>query len=261
MTSLFTAGNSAKLYCLNLIEKIVIRQGGSLTLLDLGCGAAANFPKLMEKYPGLRYVGVEPSSSECKIAQKNLSSFNATIMNAPAYGLELEAADVVISFSVLEHVYRRMDYLQTAKRNMKAAGLFLINYDAGHFVDPAPASIFSIGSDRWKNRFGRLMARLGREQYFQAFVREAEFRSLLEETGLMALEGRHFNTDLKNIYKLVPAHKVEEYMKRWLDFELYLNNMPIRYDDTMAKWFRTRNFVIAHQGVNPAAFRWLLDNE
>jgi len=261
MTSLFTAGNSAKLYCLNLIEKMVIRQGGSLTLLDLGCGVAANFPKLMEKYPNLQYVGVDPSSSDCEAARKNLSSFNATIINTPAYGLELEPVDVVISFSVLEHVYRRMDYLQTVKRNMKAGGLFLINYDSGHFIYPAPASILSIGSDRWKNRFGHLMARLGKEQYFQAFVREEEFQALLDKTGLMVLESKFFNTDLKSIYKLVPSHNIEEYMNRWLDFELYLNNMSVRYDDSMAKWFRTRNFVVIHQNANPAAFKWLLDNE
>ena len=261
MTSLFTAGNSAKLYCLNLIEKIVIRQGGSLTLLDLGCGAAANFPKLMEKYPGLHYVGVEPSAADCETARKNLSSFNATIINAPAYGLELEPADIVISFSVLEHVYRRMDYLQTVKRTMKANGLFLINYDSGHFIHPDPASILSMGSDRWKNRYGRLMALLGREEYFQAFVQEEEFWLLLDKTELRVLESKFFNTDLKNIYKLVPSDDVEEYMKRWLDFELYLNSMPVRYDDSMAKWFRTRNFVIIHRNADPAAFRWLLDNE
>ena len=261
MTSFFTAGNSAKLYCLNLIEKIIHRRGESLILLDLGCGAAANFIKLLKKYPGLRYVGVEPSLEACEIARKNMSAYNAAIINAPAYQLELEPADIVISFSVLEHVYRRNSYLQTVKKRLKPEGVFVINYDSGHFTEPPPTPPWVAGSERWKNRFGGLMARIGYERYFQAFVREDEFRSLLDDTGLRVLDDKFFNTDLKNVYKLIPSQDIDDYMRRWLEFELYLNQLAIHYNDAMAKRFRTRNFVISHQNADPAAFAWLFDHE
>ena len=261
MTSLFTAGNSAKLYCLNLIEKIIDRQGESLILLDLGCGEAANFIKLLKKYPRLRYVGVEPSSEACEIARKNISAYNAAIINAPAYQLDLEPADIIISFSVLEHVYRRDAYMQTVRKHLKREGVLMINYDSGHFIDPPPAPIWKVGSERWKNRFGRWMARIGVERYFQAFVREDEFHVLLDETGLRVLDDKFFNTDLKNVYKLVPSQNIDDYMRRWLEFELVLNRMPIHYEDSMAKWFRTRNFVVSRLDADPAVFTWLLDNE
>ena len=261
MTTLFTAGNSAKLFCLNLIEKIINRQGESLILLDLGCGAAANFIKLLKKHPRLRYVGVEPSSEACEIARKNTSAYNATIINAPAYQLDLEPADIIISFSVLEHVYRRNAYMQAVKKHLKREGVLMINYDSGHFIEPPPAPIWAVGSERWKNRFGGWMARIGYERYFQAFVREDEFHALLNETGLKALDDKFFNTDLKNVYKLIPSQNIDDYMRRWLEFELYLNQMAIRYDDAMSKWFRTRNFVVSHQNADPAAFRWLLNYE
>jgi hypothetical protein len=33
-------------------------------------------------------------------------------------------------------------------------------------------------------------------------------------------------------------------MERWLEFELYLNDLGIEYDDRLARLFRTRNSVL-----------------
>ena len=133
--SLLTSGNSAKLYCLNWIDRFAAERKGRITILDLGSGVSLNFVNLLKKYPAIHYIGIEPSKQACLEAQEHLKGLNAEIRNSSAYHIHLdEKADIVISFSVLEHVYRRRDYLQLAKDCLKADGYFLINYDSGHFI-------------------------------------------------------------------------------------------------------------------------------
>jgi len=185
-----TSGNSAKLYCLQWIEQRV-KTHETLTILDLGCGAARNFVLLLERYPGVKYVGIEPSASDCQAARDNLAGHNATIINAYAYDVFQqvnEQFDVVISFSVLEHVYQRQRYLDNARDCLKPDGSFLINYDAGHFVHPRGAK------ERIKNRIGPILARAGIEAYYQSFVPEDTFHAMIERAGLEIVEMKSFNT-------------------------------------------------------------------
>ena len=62
---LLTTGNSAKLYCLNWIVRRVKEQDDHASILDLGCGNAQNFTRLMELYPQVSYVGIEPDARAC----------------------------------------------------------------------------------------------------------------------------------------------------------------------------------------------------
>jgi SAM-dependent methyltransferase len=238
-----TEGNAAKLYCLNWIEQYVA-QKGAVSILDLGCGTAGNFIKLLQKYPDVHYTGIEPSPVSCDAARRNLSGLNATIINSYAYNvygrLVRQQADLIVSFSVFEHVYRRLDYLRTAKTCLKPDGFFLINYDAGHFVQPVNLQ------EHAKNFIGPLMARLGQERYYQAFVREADFVSMAGQVNLKIIEARSFNTRLKGIYKLVPPDQQADYMQKWLDFEEWLNSLNVPYDDKLASSWFTRNFILTH---------------
>ena len=241
-------GNTAKLYCLNLIQRFAESRGGELRVIDLGCGDAAIFLSLLRMYPSIRYVGVEPDRQRSAQAQSNLRGFNAEVHAKPAYHLQLDPADVVVSFSTLEHVYRRLDYLRAAQRNLRVDGLCLINYDSGHFVMPG-GRLWQRGSDRWKNRFGPLLARLGAEGSFQAPVLEGEFQSLVSEVGLRIVDEKLFNTDLKRAYGLLPEDRRAEFMSAWYEFELYLNRLGIEYRDEYASVFRTRNFLLVFPGA------------
>lgn len=238
---LLTEGNAAKLYCLNWIEAHA-REREALTILDLGCGQARNFVRLLVRYPQVRYVGIEPSPGDCAAARRNLEGLNATVINGYAYAvygtLVQEQFDLVVSFSVLEHVYQRAAYLRAAAQCLKADGHFLINYDAGHFVDPVNLR------ERLKNLAGPLLARLGQERYFQAFVREADFLAMVSAAGLRVQEARSFNTMLKGVYKHVPQAGQAEFMQRWLELEQWLNEQDIRYDDSKARTWFTRNFIL-----------------
>lgn len=236
-----TRGNSAKLYCIHWIESYVQRTEGKISILDLGCGTARNFVPLMQRYPQqIRYVGFEPSKAACLEAERNLQGLDGRIINADGYAVHEmlgETFDLVVSFSVLEHVYQREQYLRSACESLKSGGYFLINYDAGHFV-------FSTRRDRIKNVVGPWFARFGVERYYQKFVTEAEFHNIIQALGLKIIDEKYFNTGLKGIHKLVPAAHDAEYMQKWLDFELWLNDTGIIYDDGKARSFVTRNFIL-----------------
>lgn len=236
-------GNAAKLYCLNRIDRLAAANG-TLTILDLGCGDARNFVPLLRRPSGVRYVGVEPSARACEQARKALEGLNAEVVHRPAYDFRRGPFDVVVSFSVLEHVYRRRRYLEAVKANLAPGGIVLINYDAGHFLPLGTSRQQRI--ERWKTRVGGLAARLGHEGHYQAVVRDSDFRELVRQVGLGVEEEHFFNTDLKRVYQVVADARRPEFMERWLDFELYLNTLGIEYRDELASVFRTRNFVLGH---------------
>jgi SAM-dependent methyltransferase len=244
---LLTTGNSAKLYCLNWIAAQADAQGGALSILDLGCGTSKDFSALLERYPQIRYVGIEPSPAACDVARRNLAGRQATIHTAYAYDvaarLDHETFDVVVSFSVLEHVYRREAYLASVQAGLKPDGRTLINYDAGHFVVPAS------WRERAKNVIGPLLAPLGIERYYQSFVQEADFRHMAAAAGLEIEEARSFNTHLKGVHKHIPASRADEHMQRWLDYELWLNSLDLPYEDRHARTWLTRNFILRRRSA------------
>ena len=208
-----TIGNSAKLYCLNWVENRVKECDGQLSILDLGCGNAQNFTRLLERYPKVKYVGIEPSAEACAAARRNLEGRDATIINDHAYNifgrLVNEQFDVVISFSTFEHVYRRQSYINSARDCLKPDGYFLINYDSGHFT---MTSSFKEGV---KNIVGPWLALLGQERYYQKFVKEADFLAMVEAANMVVVEAKSFNTRLKGGHKIVPAQYHEDHMARW----------------------------------------------
>ena len=239
--SVLLAGNAAKLYCLNWIERYVVEKGDEVKILDLGCGTALNFANLLKLYPQVSYVGVEPAKDTWLKAQQNLNGLKASILNLPGYQLYTklrEKFDIVVSFSVLEHVYRRLDYLGSAKKCLKEDGYFLINYDSGHFTG---------GREKLIRAIGKVLVKFGIERYYQSFIKEEDFGRMVEKTGFTIIEEKFFNTGLKGTYKIIPESRRAEYMNRWLGLELWLNELEIEYNDAKARYLGTRNFILAHK--------------
>jgi SAM-dependent methyltransferase len=240
MAEPLTVGNSAKLYCLRWIERLIATRPQPVRILDLGCGRALNFVELLRRHPQTRYVGIEPLVPETRIARENLRGFDALVLEGDAYDAHerlAERFDVVVSFSVLEHVYRRDAYLRAAAESLAAGGRVLINYDCGHFRTPT-------ARDRIKNLAGPWLARMGREHHYQRFVREEAFSDLVRRAGLRIVEGRVFNSHLKDLYHAVPGSARGEFMERWLELELWLNDVLPPYEDQDSERFYTRNFIL-----------------
>jgi SAM-dependent methyltransferase len=229
-------GNTAKLYCLQLIDRAAAETAGNFRIVDLGCGSGANFVELLRRRPNVTYVGVEPSRGAAQEARRRLPG--AEIVNAPAYDVRLEPAHAVVSFSVLEHVVQRARYVEAARANLRADGRVYLNYDSGHFVADADLR------ERAKALASQVLARLGSESRYRARVREDELASLVDRAGLRIVEARAFNTDLKRLFPLLSEERRAAFMERWLAFELELNELGIDYRDELASIFRTRNFLL-----------------
>ncbi len=229
-------GNTAKLYCLRLIDRAAEEAEGEFRIVDLGCGTGANFVELLSRRPNVAYVGVEPSQTAAAEARRLLPG--AQIIAAPAYDVRVEPAHAVVSFSVLEHVVQRARYFAALRANLREDGRVYLNYDSGHFVADVDLR------ERAKALASQALARVGSESRYRARVREDECRSLAAAAGLRIAEDKVFNTDLKRLHPLVPEARRAEFMERWLAYELELNEFGIEYHDELASIFRTRNFVL-----------------
>jgi trans-aconitate methyltransferase len=231
-----TRGNTAKLYCLQLIDRAAADADGEFRIVDLGCGSGANFVELLRRHPNASYVGVEPLRRAADEARRALPQ--AQILNQTAYDVRVEPAHAVVSFSVLEHVVHRRRYLDAARANLRPDGRVYLNYDSGHFV--ADANL----AERTKALVSQVLARIGSESRYRARVREDEFRSLVDHAGLQIVDDKVFNTDVKRLFPLLPEDQRDSFMERWLKFELGLNGLGLGYSDELATIFRTRNVVL-----------------
>ena len=242
MESLY-GGNAAKSYCLSIVRESLQNSRGTMSILDLGCGAAKPFAALLREFKTMRYVGIEPYPNSFKQASENLKGLNAAVHPLYAYDLYpklQEKFDIIISFSTMEHVYRRAQYLACAKECLKDTGRILMNYDSGHFT-------VSGLRERINGRIGQVLAHVGYERYYQAFVKEKDFARLVEQTGLKIVESKSFNVHtLKGYYKKVPENQKAKFAERWVDFELSINELSVPYDDSQARIFGTRNFILTH---------------
>jgi len=233
VAGLLTVGNTAKLYCLQLLDEAAARAEGEFQIVDLGCGDGRNFVELLRRRANVRYTGIEPSRAAAAAARLRLPA--AEIIESPAYDVAVGAADAVVSFSVLEHVVDRLRYIEAVRANLAPSGRVFLNYDSGHF---GPDATFV---ERTRARAGGLLARFGSESRYRAAVREEELRALVAAASLRIVDDKGFNTELKRAYRDVPEEHVDAFMQRWLAFELELNAAGIGYDERL---FRTRNLVL-----------------
>jgi len=233
---LLTTGNTAKLYCLQLIDRAAAEVEGEFRIVDLGCGSGSNFLELLSRRPNVRYVGVEPLRGSAEAARRMLPG--AEIINAAASGVRVEPAHAVVSFSVLEHVVDRQRYFESMRANLRRDGRVYLNYDSGHFV--ADADLL----ERAKALASRALARLGSESRYRRRVSANELRALVQRSGLRVVDDKFFNTDVKRLLPLVGAESRESFMERWLAFELGLNKLGLVYREELDVVFRTRNLVL-----------------
>jgi SAM-dependent methyltransferase len=233
---LLTEGNTAKLYCLQLIDRAVETTEGEFRIVDLGCGSGSNFVELLRRRPTVSYVGIEPLRAVAEKARRLLPE--AEVINASAYDVRVEPANAVVSFSVLEHVVDRPRYMAAVRANLRPEGRAYVNYDSGHFVADADLR------ERAKGWASRMLARAGSESRYRRRVTAGELSALVERNGLRIVDDKVFNTDLKRLLPLVDTERRDDFMQRWLEFELRLNELGLVYRDELDTVFRTRNLVL-----------------
>ena len=111
--------------------------GEKIRVMDLGCGTASYVPALIEKYPNLEYVGVEPIEKSYQKAEENLGGVERSKVHFQlAYDQipeEKEGSfDLVFSLSVLEHVKHLQSFIDLSAKYVKSGGTLMHRYDLGH---------------------------------------------------------------------------------------------------------------------------------
>jgi len=229
-----TVGNTAKLYCLRLIDEAASRCTGEFRILDLGCGDGRNFVRLLQRRSNIRYIGVDQAQAAVERARAALPS--AQILHARAEDVRVDPVDAVVSFSALTYAVDRRGYVEAARSNLHGDGAVYLNYDAGR------ASMAGL-ADQAKERGSRAFARLGLDWRYRAFIRDHDFDALVTAAGFMVDDDKRFNCGLKQLYPLLSGEARDRFMDEWLAFELSLNELDVVGAET-SSILRTRNVVL-----------------
>lgn len=236
---LYWTGNAAKA---RIVDEI-LTQFPKATILDYGCGNAGDWPAILKDHPGLRLIGYEPFAPSREAAKRKLAGLNAELIG------DIETAalgvDLMVSFSVFEHVYDREAYLRHAWRHLKPGGLFYLNYDDGHFrntVDLDGFRNFKSSFKTWVlNRLGPRLAEMGRLRYYQSRVDSNTLEEMVGSAGFKILEVHYENCqDLKTLARYIGKDRAEDYCRFWIEVEKKLNEfkrtIPRDRGDTCNLW-------------------------
>lgn len=190
---------SVKKFIIKKVEE-EINLNGDFKILDMGCGQAKNFIDLLEKYPNINYVGVEPSKSEFEKAKdflKHLS--NVKIINKTAYEIEFDQEfDMCVSLSVLEHVKHKDVFLEKKIRALKSGGSFVCFYDLGHYLSPCNTK------EKFQLFLSKHFFKLIPESKFVQDVNKNFVYEILEKLGIEIEKTTYHNSfNSKDLFKVL----------------------------------------------------------
>lgn len=173
-----------------------ISSGAIKNICDLGSGLSLNFIPILEKYPNLRYVGVEPSEPHANRARRSLAKFpNAEIFCASGYlpvGTDWGTFDLVISLSVLEHVKQIERFIGNSAAAARRGGRVIHRWDLGHALYP---SSFKEHMQVW---IGDHLPVILPESKFVRTLMPSEVRNLMTSSNILIED---------ETYHQAPAHK------------------------------------------------------
>lgn len=132
----------SKLYFIKqVLEEVGASTKTGVRVLDLGCGNARYVPELLDAFPDITYVGLEPKDSSYAAAEQLLTDDSrATLYKQLGYekidGVDDASFDIVFSLSVLEHVKDLDSFIKMSVRYTKSGGHVVHRYDLGHALYP-----------------------------------------------------------------------------------------------------------------------------
>lgn len=127
------------------------------TMLDLGCGEGRHIFGLMEKFPDLKCIGLDPHIESLEKAFEGLkflesiSNSKTNFLSGSAYSLPFsdDSFDLVICSEVLEHLHDYKDAIKEINRVLKPGGQFLASVPAEF-----PEKICWLLSEAYQNQPG-----------------------------------------------------------------------------------------------------------
>ena len=127
------------------------------TMLDLGCGEGRHIFGLMEKFPDLKCIGLDPHIESLDKAFEGLkflesiSNTKTSFLSGSAYSLPFcdDSFDLVVCSEVLEHLHDYKDAIKEINRVLKPGGQFLASVPAEF-----PEKICWLLSEAYQNQPG-----------------------------------------------------------------------------------------------------------
>lgn len=175
--------------------EVLIGIAKNAKILELGSGQSRAVLPLLNKFPEMTYVGIEPNAEDVKVARELLKNFpNAKIFNRLAYEKPegYENFDLCFSLSVLEHVKRLDEFLAAGVASVKPGGYIVHRYDLGHALHPSSLK------EKIQVFIGNNFPKYLPENKFVRYVDEKTVCAMLEDAG-----AKIQNTT----YHQMPSHK------------------------------------------------------
>lgn len=254
----YWAGNIAKT---RVIDEILNNccQSESVTVFDLGCGDGGDWPRILDDNPHISLIGYEPYLPSLRKAQQRLAGRKAQLLGRDGVQSLKPISRFVVSFSVLEHVVAKHDFLDLAKSVLAPDGIFYLNYDDGHFRNVLDLSLPSTWLAAFRTRTRTLisgpLATLGVHSHYQKRVAAADVNQMISAAGfLIERDDYHNLASLKELAKSMPEHLQQSWMAWWLETErkinsdFRINGSHERFGDTTNLWAQmpSRTLVLKH---------------
>ncbi|TKT72412.1 class I SAM-dependent methyltransferase [Afipia massiliensis] len=262
---LYWLGNAAKM---TIIDEILRRFPGPqpVVIFDYGCGAGGDWPDILSAHPHFRLIGYEPHGPSAAEARRRLQGARAEVWMDDAVAILSFSADVIVSFSVFEHVIDRNGFLRHARRLMAPDGIFFLNYDDGHFryrVDLGyPAGWLERIRSALRTIVSGPLAALGFPSRYQRRVLARDVDRLILQNGFKIERIDYSNIDdFKNLAKTIPEEKRQDFSRLWIETEHKLNEyfrvrLPSeRFGDDTNLWqaMSSRTLVLRSAQLAPSA--------
>jgi SAM-dependent methyltransferase len=213
-------GNVAK----HRIVKLLAQSGQAIHVLDYGAGNGGNWPELLRRFPHISLTAFEPHEPSCVQLRQRFSDLpNARVVSQV---VQADQVDAVVSFSVLEHVFDRPAYIETAFRWLRPGGLFYLSYDDGHFRRKLDLSFPDLGPIREHvcNLGASLWPKIGKIGWYQSRVRKADADDMIAKAGFEIVGERYENMEsMKRLACAMSGREQAEFMEFWMETETTLN--------------------------------------
>lgn len=257
---LYWTGNAAKAKVIReILDDPRVQAGEDILIFDYGCGTGGDWKTILPQFRNLSVIGYDPSEKSVAIAKEKLKGEKAEFLTDSELNGRAFKADFIVSFSVLEHVYERRHYLQTAKDHLAENGVFYLNYDDGHFRTAldlnAPRTWLTELRVWLHNLLAGILARVGWVAQYQQRVNRSDIDALIAQVGFETTRVFYSNLgSLKGLYKLVSPPKREEFTRIWIAVEDALNEQFLEYGGTrlgdpanLWQFMGTRTLVLRNQ--------------
>jgi len=164
------------------------------SVLEVGCGVGAQLRVLLDRFPQVRYSGVDLSAEQLAQARRilagPLAAGRVELVQASAFRLPFPDAsfDGACTFWVLEHLDNHPALLREVMRVLKPGGVLFCTevFNSGLFTDP-----HLLGLERWWQAFNALQRELGGDP--DVGIRLA---ALLDGAGFTAIDFRETSPQL-----------------------------------------------------------------